>query len=83
MAHMGLLWFLIIGLIAGWGAGKVMKGRSQGLVLNLAVGVVGAVIGGWLFSQLGLMANSLIGSLIIAFIGAVVLLFIVGLIKKT
>jgi uncharacterized membrane protein YeaQ/YmgE (transglycosylase-associated protein family) len=79
---LSLLWFLIIGLVAGWAASKVMKGRSQGLVVNLAVGVVGAVLGGWLFGQLGIMTHSIIGALIVSFIGAVILLFLISLVKK-
>jgi uncharacterized membrane protein YeaQ/YmgE (transglycosylase-associated protein family) len=82
MEGMGLLWFLIIGLLAGWLAGQIMKGRGMGLLVNLIVGVVGAYLGGFLFSVVGLQATGLIGSLIMATIGAVVLLFIVGLIKK-
>jgi uncharacterized membrane protein YeaQ/YmgE (transglycosylase-associated protein family) len=80
---MNFLWFIIIGLAAGWLAGQIMKGRGFGLVGNLVVGVVGALLGGWLFSALGIYAGgSLIGALITAVVGAVVLLFLVGLIKK-
>jgi uncharacterized membrane protein YeaQ/YmgE (transglycosylase-associated protein family) len=59
-----------------------MKGRGMGLLVNLIVGVVGAYLGGFLFSVVGLQATGLIGSLIMATIGAVVLLFIVSLIKR-
>ncbi len=76
------LWFLLIGLAAGWLAGKIMKGRGFGLVGNLVVGVVGAILGGWLFGALGLYPQSSLGSLITALVGALVLLYIVGLIKK-
>jgi uncharacterized membrane protein YeaQ/YmgE (transglycosylase-associated protein family) len=77
------LWFLIIGLIAGWLAGMLMKGGGFGMVGDLVVGVVGAVLGGWLFGALGLSAGGgLIGSLVVATIGAVVLLFLVRLIKR-
>jgi uncharacterized membrane protein YeaQ/YmgE (transglycosylase-associated protein family) len=79
---MNFILFLIIGLVAGWLAGQIMKGRGFGLVGNLVVGVVGAFLGGWLFSALGIYAESLIGSLVTAVVGAVVLLFLVGLIKK-
>lgn len=79
---MSFLWFIIIGLVAGWLAGQIMKGRGFGLVGNLVVGVVGALLGGWLFSAMGIYAESLIGSLVTAVVGAVVLLFLVGLIKK-
>ncbi len=76
-----LIWFLIIGLIAGWLAGQVMRGGSFGLIGNLIVGVIGALLGGWLFGVLGLTAYGLIGSLIVAFVGAVVLLFLLSLVS--
>lgn len=80
---MGLLWFLIVGLVAGWLAGVLVKGGSFGLVGDLIVGVVGAFIGGWLFSMFGASAGGgLIGSIIVATIGAVVLLFVIRLIKR-
>jgi uncharacterized membrane protein YeaQ/YmgE (transglycosylase-associated protein family) len=77
------LWFLIIGLVAGWLAGVLMKGGGFGMVGDLVVGVIGAVLCGWLFGALGISAGGgLIGSLIVAVIGAVVLLFLVRLIKR-
>lgn len=80
---MNFLWFLIIGLVAGWLAGVLMKGGGFGMVGDLVVGVVGALLGGWLFGALGLSAGGgLIGSLVVAVIGAVVLLFLVRLIKR-
>jgi len=78
-----LIWFLIIGAIAGWLAGQFMKGRGFGLLGDIIVGIIGAVLGGWLFGVLGISAGGgLAGSLIVAFIGAVVLLFLVRLIKR-
>jgi len=80
---MGLIWFLIVGLIAGWLAGQVMKGGGFGLVGDLIVGVIGALLGGWLFGRLGIgVGYGLIGSIIVAFIGAVILLLILRLIKR-
>ena len=80
---MNLLWFLIVGLIAGWLAGLLVKGGGFGLIGDLVVGVVGAFLGGFLFSTFGVSAGGgLIGSIIVATIGAVVLLFIVRLIKR-
>jgi len=77
---MGLLWFVIIGAIAGWLAGQFMKGRGFGLLGDIVVGVIGAFLGGYLFRAAGLeIGHGLAGSLIIAFIGAVLLLFIVRL----
>ena len=80
---MSLLWFLIVGLVAGWLAGMLVKGGGFGLIGDLVVGVIGAVLGGWLFSTLGASTGGgLVGSIIVATIGAVVLLLIVRLIKR-
>ena len=80
---MSLLWFLIVGLVAGWLAGILVKGGGFGLVGDLIVGVIGAFLGGFLFSTFGVsMGGGLVGSLIVATVGAVVLLFIVRLIKR-
>ena len=80
---MSLLWFLIVGLIAGWLAGVLVKGGGFGLVGDLVIGVVGAFIGGFLFSTFGVSTGGgLLGSIVVATIGAVVLLFIVRLIKR-
>jgi uncharacterized membrane protein YeaQ/YmgE (transglycosylase-associated protein family) len=78
-----LIWFLLIGLIAGWLAGQVMRGGGFGLVGDMIVGVIGAFLGGWLFGLLGIAAGGLIGSLITAFVGAVVLIFLLRLIRRT
>ena len=80
---MSFLWFLIVGLVAGWLAGMLVKGGGFGLIGDLVVGVIGAFLGGWLFSTLGASAGGgLLGSIIVATIGAVVLLFIVRLVKR-
>jgi uncharacterized membrane protein YeaQ/YmgE (transglycosylase-associated protein family) len=82
MSLTALIWMLIIGALAGWLAGLVMKGRGFGLAGNVVIGILGAVIGGFLFGALGIAFWGLFGTLFVAFIGAVVLLFVVGLIKK-
>ena len=79
---MNLLWFLIIGIAAGWLAGQLMKGGGFGLVGDLVIGVIGAFLGGWLFGAFGISAGGLIGSLVTATVGAVVLLFLIRLIKR-
>lgn len=80
---MTLIWFLLIGAVAGWLAGLAMKGRGFGVLGNIIVGVVGAILGGYLFGLLGVSSGGgVLGSLITAFVGAVVLLFLVGLIKR-
>ncbi len=77
-----LVIFLVIGAIAGWLAGVVMKGGGFGLVGDIVVGIVGAVVGGWLFGVFGITAGGLVGAIITAFVGACVLLFVIRLIKK-
>lgn len=79
---MNWLWFILIGLAAGFLAGAVVKGHGFGLVGNLVVGVLGALLGGFLFGLFGLAATNLIGNLISAFVGAVVLLVIIGFVKR-
>jgi uncharacterized membrane protein YeaQ/YmgE (transglycosylase-associated protein family) len=76
-----LIGFLIIGLVAGFLAEKIIKGRGAGLVINLVVGVVGAFVGGLLFGFMRLSFHGLIGTLISATAGAVILLFLLGLVK--
>lgn len=73
---MDLLWFVLIGIAAGWLASQIMKGGSSGLVGNLIVGVFGAILGGVLFRLLGFAAVGLLGQLITATVGAIVLIAI-------
>lgn len=78
---MSFLYFIIIGLIAGWLAGKIMRGSGFGLIGNILIGILGAIVGGWLFGVLGFAVSSgFWGSLITATIGAVVAIFIARLI---
>ncbi|PSL43903.1 putative membrane protein YeaQ/YmgE (transglycosylase-associated protein family) [Chitinophaga niastensis] len=80
---MTLIWTLIIGGIAGWLAGKVMRGDGFGIIVDILVGIVGGWLGGWLFGILGLhFGNGKIGELIVAFLGAVILIWIVRLVKR-
>jgi uncharacterized membrane protein YeaQ/YmgE (transglycosylase-associated protein family) len=80
---MQFIWFILIGLVAGWLAGTLVKGGGFGVVGDIVVGVVGALLGGWLFSALGISSGgSLLGAIIVATIGAIVLIFILRLIKR-
>src|SRR5207245_20816 len=72
----GLLWWLLVGLIAGFLASVVMRGGGYGILGDIIVGIVGAIIGGFLASLLGLGASGLVGTVIIAFLGACVLIAI-------
>jgi uncharacterized membrane protein YeaQ/YmgE (transglycosylase-associated protein family) len=77
-----LLIFILVGAVAGWLAGLIMKGAGFGVIGNILVGIAGAFIGGFLFNFLGIHAGGPIGSIITALAGAVVLLFVIGLLKK-
>ncbi len=77
-----LLIFLCIGILAGWLAGKIMKGSGYGLLGDMVVGVVGAFLGGWLFGLLGIVTWGLPGLLVTALVGALVLLFLIRLLKR-
>lgn len=77
-----LIWFLLIGLIAGWLAGKVMRGGGYGIVGDMIIGVVGALIGGWLFGKLGIGFGGLIGAIVTAFVGAVILIAILRALRR-
>jgi uncharacterized membrane protein YeaQ/YmgE (transglycosylase-associated protein family) len=79
---MEFLWFILIGVAAGWLAGQLMKGGGYGLVGDLIVGVIGALLGGWLFGMAGIAAVGLIGQLVVATIGAILLIFLLRLIKR-
>ena len=79
---MNWLYFILIGIVAGWLAGQIMRGGGFGLVGDLVIGVVGALLGGFLFGLVGLSATGLLGSLITATVGAVALLFLIRLIKR-
>jgi uncharacterized membrane protein YeaQ/YmgE (transglycosylase-associated protein family) len=83
MSLTGLIWFLLIGLIAGWLAGKVMRGGGFGVIGDIVVGIIGALIGGWLFGVFGIsIGGGLLGAIITAFVGAVLLLLILRLIRR-
>jgi uncharacterized membrane protein YeaQ/YmgE (transglycosylase-associated protein family) len=69
----GVIGWILIGLIAGWLGGKITRGRGFGLVANLCLGLVGAVIGGWIFGRLGVESFGYIGGLAAATVGAVLL----------
>ena len=78
----GLIWAVIVGLIAGCLAGKVMKGGGYGTLMDIVLGIAGGVIGGFVFGLLGLSASGLTGSIIVSFVGAVILIWLVRQLKK-
>jgi uncharacterized membrane protein YeaQ/YmgE (transglycosylase-associated protein family) len=78
----GLIWWIIVGLIAGWAAGKIMKGGGYGVVADIVLGIVGAVVGGWLMGMFGIHAGGTVGTILVAILGAVFLIWLTRLIKK-
>jgi len=81
---MNLIWFLIIGAFAGWLAGLLTKGKGFGIFGNMGVGIVGAVIGGHIFQFAGLsLGRGFWPSLVTALVGALILLFVINLIRKS
>jgi uncharacterized membrane protein YeaQ/YmgE (transglycosylase-associated protein family) len=81
MAH-GIIWWIVVGLIAGWAAGRIMKGGGYGVVADILLGIVGGVVGGWVVGFLGFGGHGLIGTILVAILGAVILIWITRLIKK-
>ncbi len=76
------VYFILIGALAGWVGGKLVKGEGFGIIGNIIVGIVGAVLGGWIFEKLGIAESNLLYSIAAAVVGSVVFLLIIGLIKR-
>jgi len=83
MSLMQILVFIAVGAAAGWIAGVVVRGGGQGIALNVLVGILGAFLGGWVFSTLGIGATGLGGLFLMATVGAVILLTLLRLIART
>jgi uncharacterized membrane protein YeaQ/YmgE (transglycosylase-associated protein family) len=77
-----LIWWVVVGLIAGWAAGKIMRGGGYGPLMDIVLGIVGAIVGGWLLAALGIYAGGLIGTIVVAIIGAMFLIWLSRLLKK-
>ena len=82
MSVQNLIVFLVIGVVAGWLAGRIMKGGGFGLLGDMVVGVIGAFVGGWLFGLLGITTGGILGLLVTALVGALVLLYVIRLVKR-
>jgi len=81
--EMHFLEWIVVGLIAGWLAGQVMKGGGYGVIVDIILGILGGLLGGWIFGKLGIWpAGGMIGSVIVAFVGAVILVGITRLFKR-
>ena len=79
---MNLLWSLLIGGVAGWLASQIMKSAGNVVFVNIILGIVGGLVGGWVFGILGLAAFGLIGRLIVATVGAIILIVLARAIRK-
>jgi len=80
---MGIITWIVVGLIAGWLAGQVMKGGGYGVLVDIILGILGGIVGGWDLGLLGIWpGGGVIGAIIVAFVGAVILVGISRLIKK-
>jgi uncharacterized membrane protein YeaQ/YmgE (transglycosylase-associated protein family) len=80
---MGIVAWIIVGLIAGWLAGQVMKGGGYGILVDIILGILGGILGGWIFGLLGIWSSrGIIGSIIVACIGAVILVAITRVLKR-
>ncbi len=79
---MHLVWFLLVGLIAGWLAGKLTKGSGFGVLGDIVLGVVGAFIGGFLFRLIGFAASGTIASIIVATVGAMILIALANALRR-
>ncbi len=77
-----LIVLLLVGLVAGWLAGQLVRGRGFGLVVNIVIGVIGAFLGGFLFRLAGISTVTLLGQIIAATVGAVVLVFLLNAIRR-
>ena len=78
-----MLYSIIVGLIAGWLAGQVMRGGGYGILFDIILGLVGGVVGGWLFGALGVFpGGGVIGSILVSFVGAVILVAISRAIRR-
>jgi len=78
----GLIYWIMVGLIAGWLAGQVMKGGGYGVVVDIVLGILGGIVGGWVFGVLGFHAGGTIGQNIVAFVGGVILVWVARKLKK-
>jgi uncharacterized membrane protein YeaQ/YmgE (transglycosylase-associated protein family) len=79
---MNYVWFVLIGIVAGWLAGTFMKGSGFGLVGDLILGIIGAIVGGFVFGLLNISAPGIVGELITAVIGAILFIGVLHVIKR-
>ncbi len=79
-----MLYAIVVGLIAGWLAGQVMRGGGYGVLVDILLGLVGGIVGGWVFGSLGIWpGGGLLGSILVSFCGAVILVVISRALRRT
>jgi uncharacterized membrane protein YeaQ/YmgE (transglycosylase-associated protein family) len=79
----GLIYIILVGLVAGWAAGKIMKGGGYGVIVDILLGIAGAILGNWVLHLLGISTGGgLIASILVAILGAVILVVIVRALKR-
>ena len=78
----GIIWWIVVGLIAGWAAGRIMKGGGYGVIADIVLGILGGIVGGWVVGLLGLGGGGLLWSVLVAILGAVILIGVTRLIKR-
>ena len=78
-----MIYLILVGLIAGWLAGQVMKGGGYGVLMDIVLGLLGGIVGGWVFGSLGLWpGGGMVGSIVVSFVGAVILVGITRMLKR-
>jgi uncharacterized membrane protein YeaQ/YmgE (transglycosylase-associated protein family) len=78
-----MIYAIVVGLIAGWLTGQVMKGGGYGIIVDIVLGLLGGIIGGWVFGSLGIFpGGGMVGSIIVAFVGAVILVALTRMLKR-
>jgi uncharacterized membrane protein YeaQ/YmgE (transglycosylase-associated protein family) len=78
-----MIYSILVGLIAGWLAGQVMKGGGYGVLMDIVLGLVGGIIGGWVFGSLGIWpAGGIVGSIVVSFVGAVILVGLTRMLRR-
>ena len=77
---MGIIWWILVGLVAGWATGKIMKGSGYGFIFDVILGIVGAVVGGFIAGHLGLGGGGMIYTILVAIAGAILVVFLFRLI---
>ena len=78
-----MIYSILVGLIAGWLAGQVMKGGGYGVLMDIVLGLLGGIVGGWVFGSLGLWpGGGIVGSIVVSFVGAIILVGITRMLKR-